>query len=151
MEAMRNQFTQERATAEGVMQTMKEQISRMEYKATAEDSHTFLNLKTMEVKTYAGEENDNIKPWTKWVTSYLNDKHRGMREALKWAKNCKAPIEDLSTMGWDPATHLDGPLHEYLTTITTDKALTIVESCPRAWIRGMEAPPRQIQPSRRPV
>ena len=147
METMKNQFAQERAAAENMMQTMREQMSRMEHRATGDDSHTFLNLKTMQVKTYAGEENDNIKPWTKTVTSYLNAKHKGMREALKWAKNCKAPIEDLSTMGWDPATHLDGPLHEYLTTITTDKALTIVESAPG---RGFEAW-RRLQDRYNPV
>ena len=68
---------QERMT-EQTMQSLRDQITRLESRGAGrfKGEHTFLNMKTMEVKTFAGAEADNIKPWAKRVTSYLNARHK---------------------------------------------------------------------------
>ena len=128
---------QERMT-EQTMQSLRDQIVRLESRGTGgfKSEHTFLNMKTMEVKTFAGAEDDNIKPWAKRVTSYLNARYKGMKDALKWSMAQEKEIEDLSGMNWEAATQVDEPLYEYLTTVASDKALTLIESVQG---RGFEA------------
>ena len=90
---------------------------------------SLMNLKTFEPKTFAGKESENIKTWARRIKSYCNNKTKGFKTALEWAEAQVAPIvvNELIALNWAPAGEADEELYEYLTMVTSDDALTLVE------------------------
>ena len=88
-----------------------------------------VNLKNFEPRVFAGKESENIKTWARRIKGYCNGKTKGFKTALEWAEIQTMPIDDddLLTMNWEPAVEANDELYEYLTLVTSDDALTLVE------------------------
>ncbi len=92
-------------------------------------SQGLIDAKTFDPKIFSGKDDENIKTWAKRVRAYCNARKRGFRTILEWAEQQNTPIDDadLTSLQWEPALESDGEFYEYLSMVTTDEALLLVE------------------------
>ncbi len=92
-------------------------------------SQGLIDAKTFDPKIFSGKDDENIKNWAKRVRAYCNARKRGFRTILEWAEQQNTPIDDadLTSLQWEPALESDGEFYEYLSMVTTDEALLLVE------------------------
>ena len=97
-----------------------------------------INIKNFEPKSFGGKDEENYKEWAKSVKNFLNVQQRGFRKVLESAEEQTKPIDadDVELMSWENAAEADEALYDYLSMVTTGKALTLVE---QAREKGFEA------------
>ena len=100
-----------------------------------------ITVKNLEPKKFAGKDDEDFKEWSKSVKNFLNSQTRGFRKVLEWAEERTTPIDedDVDLLTWDNgpnAAEASEALYDYLSMVTTGKALVLVEQTPE---RGLEA------------
>ena len=122
--------------------------AQLEAQTRAEDRHVdgggkgkkLIHTKTLEPKKFAGKDEEDYKEWAKSIKNFLNAQTRGFRKILEWAEECTTAVDadDIELLVWDGVNVVDAneALYDYLTMITTNKALLLVEQTPE---RGFEA------------
>ena len=97
-----------------------------------------MDLKDFKPTTFSGARDQEFKPWRKRFLTYANLQVPGFRAALEWSEKRESEVtpQDLAGLGWARAAEADPALWDFLSLMTSEDALAIVE---KVKTQGFEA------------
>ena len=88
-----------------------------------------MDLKDFKPTTFSGARDQDFKPWRKRFLTYANLQVPGFWAALEWSEKREGEVtpQDLAALGWARAAEADPALWDFLSLMTSEDALAIVE------------------------